>query len=68
MKYMRRHTARRVIIMLIDDSAIEGTVAAADPEAIELTNAQAITGPGETRPIDGLAVIRAESILWLQVL
>lgn len=68
MKYLRRYVAHRVIVMLIDESGIEGIVAAAEVDMIELTSAEAHQQGQDPAPIDGSAVIRAESILWVQVL
>lgn len=66
MRDLRRHVGRRVIVVL-DEYSIDGTLTRADVTSIELEHASALPEQGEPAPIDGLAVISAARVVWVQV-
>lgn len=66
MKELRRHVGRRVIVLL-EESSIEGTLTRADAAVIELENARALTENAPPAPVDGTVVIPAGRIYWVQV-
>ena len=63
---LRRHVGRRVIVLL-EDSSIDGTLTRADSIALELEHAQAIPEQGQPVPIDGAVVVPMARVLWMQV-
>lgn len=66
MRDLRRHVGRRVIVLL-EDSSIDGTLTRADSDVIELEDATALPEQGPAAPIDGLVVIPGPRIFWVQV-
>lgn len=63
---LRRHVGRRVIVLL-EDSSIDGTLTRADSLALELEHAQAVPEQGAPVPIDGVVVVPMARVLWMQV-
>ncbi|SDF99139.1 hypothetical protein SAMN04487781_3217 [Cellulosimicrobium cellulans] len=67
MRDLRHHVGKRIIVLLDEKRSIEGTLARAAADSLELEHAAHIDAEMGTTPIDGLAVIPAATVYWVQV-
>lgn len=62
----KQYVARRVLVFT-DFLTFEGTLDRAGKDTLTLANAAVVADDGGRKPVDGLTVIPAASVQWVQV-
>lgn len=62
----RRYVGREVVVQL-DGMAIHGTLVRDGRDLIELENAGSLSPSGDRKPIDGVVLVPAMRVDWIQV-
>lgn len=57
----------RRVLVFTEHLTYDGTLQRAGRDSLQLENAAAVADDGGRRPIDGLAVVPAARVLWVQV-